>query len=518
MVKNKISIDNRDRLVIRSGIIFLLIAHVFRWTNAMFNHDSLLIYQIDTGWQISLGRILVPLYASLRGRVVSPVICAVCGSAFLLMAMMIIVRLLDVKKEVSVVLLCGMLATHETLAFLNASFLFVYDADMLALLFSVLAVYFMQAEKIRFHWPAAVCCIATSLGLYQSYIEVTLVLIQICIIKRLLDGEDTKSLWKYGLGCIAAVLAGGLLYVICLKVTLNVTGEPLAENYNSLLRMGSLFHTDFIHLLKRTWRRGLTYLRAPEAMHREFSALMNFGLGLSAAALFIAHAVRAKWGRAQFLLILFLAAVMPLSFNISYLLSGGLKHGLMTYSNVLYFVLVIMIMDRMENSTGQVRKTIYAAMSVMLSVLIFNHLSFSNSLYVRKSLEYDATKSLMTRLTARMEKTEGYKIGETPVAILGVLDESPLNMEKPGLDFVKDHWIGTGHNFSISYYETYDAEFKYILGYPVNLVPENDTKQFMTMDEVIQMPVFPYEGSIKMVGDTMVIKLSEDMRTERQRF
>ena len=38
------------------------------------------------------------------------------------------------------------------------------------------------------------------------------------------------------------------------------------------------------------------------------------------------------------------------------------------------------------------------------------------------------------------------------------------------------------------------------------------------MDEVIQMPVFPYEGSVKIVEDTLVIKLSEDMRTEKQRY
>ena len=114
---NKIRIDDRDRLTIRSGIIFLLLAHLYRWTNAIYNHDSLLIYQIDNDWQISLGRILVPFYAFLRGRVASPVMCAVCGSVFLLAAMVLIVRMLDIKKEVSVVLLCGMLATHETLPF-----------------------------------------------------------------------------------------------------------------------------------------------------------------------------------------------------------------------------------------------------------------------------------------------------------------------------------------------------------------------------------------------------------------
>ena len=511
-------IENRDRLAIKSGIIFLLLAHLYRWTNAMFNHDSLMVYQIDWGWQISLGRIWVPLYAYLRGRIVSPVLCAACGSIFLLAAMIIIVRLLDLHRHSSVILLCGLLATHETLAFLNASFLFVYDPDMLALLFCVLAAYFTQAEKIRFHWLASIICMAAGLGLYQSYIEVTLVLIQILILKRLIEGEKTGSLWAYGLRCIGAVIAGALLYLLCLAVTVNITESQLSNDYNSLLQMKSLVSTDLISLLWKTWMQAFSYLLSPEAIHRTISAFLNACLGLAAAGLLVSHALKEKWGRAQYLLALFLMIVLPLSMNVSYLLSGGLKHGLMTYSYVLYFVMIIMIMDHTGSVSGGTVKKVKTGMSLTLSVLIFNHISFSNALYVKKGLEYDATLSLMTRLVTQMESTEGYEVGKTPVVILGVMGESPLYRERPGFRFVNDTWAGDAHHFGISYYETYTSEFTYILGYPINLLPEENTKKYMSMDEVIQMPVFPYEGSVKIVEDTLVIKLSEDMRTEKQRY
>ena len=484
----------------------------------MFNHDSLMVYQIDWGWQISLGRIWVPLYAYLRGRIVSPVLCAACGSIFLLAAMVIIVRLLDLHRQSSVILLCGLLATHETLAFLNASFLFVYDPDMLALLFCVLAVYFTQAENIRFHWLASILCVAAGLGLYQSYIEVTLVLIQILILKRLIRREKTGSLWVYGLRCIGAVFAGALLYLACLAAVVTVTESQLSNGYNSLLQMKSLVNADLIPMLWRAWKQAFLYMLSPEVMHRTISAFLNASLGLAAAGLLISHALREKWGQAQYLLVLFLIVVLPLSMNISYLLSAGLKHGLMTYSYVLYFVMIIMIMDHAESASGGTVKKIKTAMGLMLSILIFNHIGFSNALYVKKGLEYDATLSLMNRLVTRMESAEGYEVGKTPVVILGVMDESPLYRERPGFRFVNDMWIGDAHHFGISYYETYKSEFTYILGYPINLLPEENTKKYMSMDEVIQMPVFPYEGSVKIVGDTLVIKLSEDMRTERQRY
>ncbi len=513
-----IQIENRDRLTIKSGIIFLLLAHLYRWTNAMFNHDSLLIYQIDWGWQISLGRIWVPLYAYLRGRIISPVLCAACGCFFLLAAMVIIVRLLDLRRQSSVILLCGLLATHETLAFLNASFLPVYDVDMLALLFCVLAVYFTQAENIRFHWLASILCVVAGLGLYQSYIEVTLVLIQILVLKRLIKGEKTGPLWTYGLRCIGAVFAGALLYLVCLAVTVNIAELQLSNGYNSLLQMKSLVNADLMPLLWRTWTQAFSYMLSPEVMHRTISAFLNVCLGLAAAGLLIFHALREKWGREQNLLVLFLIIIQPFSINVSYFLSGGLKHGVMTYSYVLYFVMIIMIMEHTESISRSPAGKIKTAMGLMLSILIFNHISFSNALYVKKGLEYDATLSLMTRLVTRMENVEGYEVGKTPVVILGTMDDSPLYKERPGFRFVNDMWAGDFHHFGISYYETYISEFTYILGYPINLLPEENTIKYMSMDEVIQMPVFPYEGSVKIVGDTMVIKLSEDMRTERQRW
>ena len=161
---------------------------------------------------------------------------------------------------------------------------------------------------------------AAGLGLYQSYIEVTLVLIQILILKRLIEGEKTGSLWVYGLRCIAAVFAGALLYLVCLTMTVKITESQLLNGYNSLLQMKNLVNTDLISLLRKTWIQAFLYMLSPEAMHRTITAFLNACLGLAGAGLLVSHALREKWGRAQYLLALFLMIVLPLSMNVSYLL------------------------------------------------------------------------------------------------------------------------------------------------------------------------------------------------------
>ncbi len=509
-------IDDRDRLTIRSGIIFLLLAHLYRWTNAIYNHDSLLINQIDSRWQISLGRIWNPLYVYLRGRIVSPVTCAVCGSVFLIAAMLLTVRLLDIRRKSSVILLCGMMATHETLAFVNSGFLLSFDLDMLALLFSVLAVWFSRKE-IRMHWLLMVICLTACLGLFQSYLEVTLVLIQILILREMLAGESADKLWGYGIRCIIALIAGGAVYLICLRLVLRLSGVQAANTYNGLMQIKDLIGADLLSLLKKTWLLGFRYMCSPETMHRGVSAALNIILGLAAGGLLLVYSRRQKWKPGHYVLLLFLAAVMPLSMNVSYFLTSGMKHGLMTYSFVMYFVLVIMVFDVCLADQAGWQSRFHILPKLGLAVLIFNHISFANALYVKKDLEYDAALSLMTRLTYRMETTEGYVVGETPIAVLGVLDDSPLSVERGGFAFVNDMFVGTMHRFGLSYLETYGLYFRNILGYPVKMVPEDDLKDVMQIKEVMEMPVFPYEGSVKMVEGTLVIKLSEDMRTEKQR-
>ena len=116
--------DKKKRyLILFSCLAFLLAAHSYRWMNAMYAHDSLTVIQDDAAWQISLGRILNPLYVWLRGRIVAPGNVALAASAFLILSSALVIRTLRLEKPLSIVLCCGFLATFETLAFVNGMFL-----------------------------------------------------------------------------------------------------------------------------------------------------------------------------------------------------------------------------------------------------------------------------------------------------------------------------------------------------------------------------------------------------------
>lgn len=112
----------------------------------------------------------------------------------------------------------------------------------------------------------------------------------------------------------------------------------------------------------------------------------------------------------------------------------------------------------------------------------------------------------MNRITARMEETEGYVLGETPVAIIGSLSESDMMVSREGFE---GFGTGTYENSSLTYYKTYEKYFDFVAGYPVNLLEEEEALKLAEKDEVQSMPCFPDMGACKMIDGTMVIKLSE---------
>ena len=118
MIENKLKsffLDKRNLYVLCSILIFSVLAHIYRWTNTIFTHDSLQVYQNDFHWQISLGRYLQHVYLKIRGPITAPFLVSVIAVFFLILSAILIVKILDMKSPLLIVMLCGALATYSAL-------------------------------------------------------------------------------------------------------------------------------------------------------------------------------------------------------------------------------------------------------------------------------------------------------------------------------------------------------------------------------------------------------------------
>ena len=508
--------DKRKRLLIPlSCLAFLFVTHLYRWTNAMYSHDSLLVVQKDYTWQISLGRIFNPLYVWLRGYIVAPMNVALFASVFLILSVALVVRILHLKKPLSIVLCCGFLTTFETIVFVNAGFLLSLDLDMLALLFSVLAAYFFTEKEGVWGYTAGVLALTASLGLFQSYIEVTILLICLSLLREALTGADPKKLFLKGLRCVGLLLLGGLLYYCCLRATLSITGIAAADNVsNGLVKMKALTLRKVFSLSVDAWKATLHYLFFDTMIYHKFISKWVYRILAFITFCGIGWTLwKKRLGASAVILVCFLLIVMPLGGNCVYVLSLGYKHGLMTYSFVFFSILAVLVLDLME--TDETAITILRRVGPLLcAVLILNHVLFANQWYIRSDLYSRAGMSFMTRLVSDMERVDGYEVDKTPVLILGHIDESPASFDNIDFEIAEKSIIGSSHNLAISYYETYGHYFRFILGYPVNLVPLSEVAAYLDDPRYLSMPVYPAQGGVQMFDGVLVVRLSEDIRPE----
>lgn len=490
--------------------VFSFIAHGYRWFNAGFSHDSLAVLQHGNLWQVSIGRFLVPFYLMFRGKIAIPWLIAILSVAFLSLSIVLIVKLLGIKRQLHIVLLCGVLSTCPTLIALHSTYIQWADIQMLSLLFSVISVWL--AERYKRGWIAAGVSFAISLALYQSYSQAAVTLVLLMLIKGLLTGETYKSLANR-IGRSAGFMAlGGALYLIIWKVvkalTSLLTGLSVDStgSYNSLSRIGE---AGIAGLPSLVWNTYLSFLEKAF-----YPNMLNYKIVFPVALFVVVTAVvlmlrkSSDWRRLSLTVLALL--LLPLGAHFVYILTNGMMHELMIFPVVLLSAGVLMVLDWYKEDVPGVINSFKIAAVAGLCFLTFNNTVYANQCHVKKVLEEQATLSVMTRLLYHIESVDGYEPGQTPIVLVGDLNRSSIKQDRIGYETVKTV-VGTGNNFSITYFESFHDYFRYILAYPVNFVFRDESLRFNKMPEVLEMPSFPHPGCAKMVGDTLVVRLSEDI-------
>ena len=508
--------DRRNRSVALLTLLFSFISHGFRWFNTSFNHDSLLIiHHYELRHQFYLGRWLAPFWLFIRGEITVPFLIAVISICFLILANILLIKIFDIRKLLYISLLCALLPACQTITLLYSSFMYLADVHMLGFLLSVSAVWLFM--EYRRGWIPASICFAGAMALYPSYAEVTILLLMFWMIKIFICEKDTSVKSGKGGKMIAFLVFGGIMYYVVwivgvrLLIGTGVSEAPTAGDYNSLSRMTDLHISMLPELIKGTYRCFWDYVTLPETVHPRLFGFINLLLIAGTCILFITSTrkpLRLVPVSGLFLLI-------PLGANFVYILTGGMVHTLMVFSFSFLYAGAVMCIDfSLPEQSGKAKQRFHSItrilMTIALCVIASNSIIFANQCHVKRELEYQATLSTMTRVIDRMEKTEGYDPGSTPVIFVGDLNKSAIAQSRSGYG-VQQPGLLTNNSFSTTYYETICNYFQYVLGYPLQTGDRKASKFYSEMNEVAEMPAFPSIGCTRMIGDVLVIKLSDDM-------
>jgi len=500
-------------------LIFYSLANGYRFFHGLFAGDSLyMIYQNNAGWEVALGRFVKPFLIILRGAVAAPFLISVLAVLWISLSVYFVVDFLEIKKMVSFILIAAVMSCNATILSLNITYLPDLDLYLFALFLSVFGVWLMKKEKPVFLISGSLS-LCISLGIYQSYICVSIALVMIHFICETPNLPTIKSALNKAVKYLLSFLAAAIIYYAVWKIFQRVFDIWTADSYNGLASVGDFSEVSIGSAIAATYQNVLNHFMYPETFitntFRGISislfwiCLIRFcNLAVLLMTLFALIKINRnrKTGLWQKIVQLTLVLLFPFGINFVCFVSKGMEHALMTYAFYFIYVMAIKLTEtcllnsggtQTAKSTGIPWKVVLA--SIML--LSWVNIVYSNQVYLKRELQESAAQSIMTRIAYRIESMDEYIPGVTPVAFSGTFESSPCISDVEPFNDIRPYGMG---KTVFTYPAASHAFLSYVLNMNINLTHIDPADE-----RIRQMPVYPAEDSVAYIDGILVIKISE---------
>ena len=476
-----------------TALVVGLLAHGYAFFNKLVNHDEIESLfgkgaTVTSGrWGLELVKILFPDWSM-------PWIYGAITLLLMAAAVCVMLRLLQIRSKALQMLLAALVISFPTLTG-NFCFMFTSAPYAWAFLLAVFAAALFW-EKRPLSMAVGLVLLVLALGIYQSYIAVVA---SLCVLKMMAEAMDAeRPVGRIVLDGVRALLwmsAAIAVYYAATLLAFRVTGAAfntyVTENVNgsvSMLRRVRMAYDNFLYIF--TFRN--FYVISSE-LARYLHLLLAAGTGLGMAVLAVKKRSLLHAG-----LLVVLAALLPLSICCMFLIMSKQSiHTLVMYSFTAVYFLTALVLERLPGTWG---RRSGALAGVMLAAVVLSNVYFANMTYLKLQLQYENAYAFYTVLTARLTSLEGFD-EHSRLAFVG--RQETLLHRFPELD--TELLMGPSPDLVNIY--SRENLLRYYLGFDVPFASQEDCAA-LENDPVVQaMPVYPYEGSVRKIGDLIVIRL-----------
>lgn len=512
LLKRIVDEDNRQMLLYT--FICGLIAHGVMLFNKLCWHDDL-----DHGFSlllekpVAMGRWMRAYLAWFVAKVFGggynlsmPLFHGLFSLLFIAAFSCIVAELFDIRQKGTRMVLCGLMVTFPVV---TSTFGYMFTAPyyFLALVLSGAAVCIIRNKTGPVRFLGGALCVCCSLGIYQSYFAVTVSLVVIRIIFDIADGKFTSlgEIVKRIVRDIGMCVVGLALYYVIWKVSMKLLGLA-ASDYQGISTIGETGLQAMLKGALRAYQRFFLKFKLSEenVYPMGIKYVQILALGLSAVSGLLLVVKRAQKSVAQAIVLALLIAVLPMCFNLIYLMTatatGAWIHTLMLYGQAMLYVFLICAASRLFTGRPRLARASRGAVIAVLGLLVLMNAYLSNGCYLKAEMMQQQVITDMTVLVARIKSTEGYN-DKMPVAFLmtGKRDATfPKNSYFSKLKLVPFENISPYHNK-----RNLENTLEYWCGFAPKFV---SSSKFKKLPEVEAMPDYPDDGSIRIIDDTVVIK------------
>lgn len=507
--KTKIKAEYKFAFI--STFVISLLVHIYKFVNALPNHDSLYNYYTDQGI-LDLGRWALSLFCGISSFYDLPWVIGLLSCVYIALTVVVITALFKLNNPVVIGLIGALLAaspsTTETYFFL-----FTADGYMLSMLLAALAVYFSRIEETRLsrHILSGVL-ICISCGIYQAYVSFALVLAVLYFMDALLLNKHTKQdclrwIMRQVVIYVAALAAYYAIWQLCMYFTGMVAGS-----HQGVSEVGNISIALLVNGLLNSVKSTVLYFLQWNILKFGFTPynLLNI-LFLAAAAVGLTIACiksgvfKRKW--ATVLLVICLIAIIPFA-CMWHFTSDSIAYRLrMLQSFTLLFAFTAIMYERWAKTAA---KNIICA---LLVAMVLNNALMANISYYHMNLCYERTYAEGLEMMMAIHDAED----EHSVSKIAVVGEREgvgyeINENKPG----DDQYTGQVNILTVMLEKTllYDSDHvtRFLhanFGMELESVSFDERSDLFNTEQVQQMGCWPSNDSVAVIDDTVVIKLSD---------
>ncbi len=516
LLKNKLT-QNKSTLSVCfiSTFVFGLAAHAYMFFNNNFSHDSLNEFNSNIfgdNWKIQLGRYIVPLYRQIfRSDLTIPWLIGLYALIWIALAVFFVVKIFNNESRLFIILVSGILSTNITVTATTATYIHDLDCNMFAMMCSVIAIFLWN--KYKFGFIPGSFLIMLSLGIYQSFLCVSITLVLFICIINLMSEQKFNTVMIKGIKSLAMFFIGGVLYLCSIKIALNFAQVDIAtDKSNSIYNITQIDISNIKNLIFWTYTDCIAYIlntisSYSQSLTKTIIIILTVIIGIVILATIINKNIRWK----EKLLIIFLCTLIPFGMYCVFLISNGMMHDIMTYSTSLFFIFALVlsywiVKNKIKFST--VKKLTKALCIILILFIISGNVQVANAVYLKKEIEHEATLSTFTRIMYKIEDNNDYTSNETPVVFIGL----PIQIKDCVTGFEKYQRIagvGTNNSLARNAQSVYKAYFDYIMMTSILLADEETWNKLQNDPRVSSMPSYPDDGCINFIDNVMVVKLSD---------
>lgn len=480
-----------------ASVLLGLIAHGYRMLNWLPNWDSL-VFRDDPQQMTGLGRWFLSVASKISTEYELPWLNGLLALFYISMASVLLCEIFEIHSRLAAALLGAVTVTFPCVIS-TYTYCYVADAYALSFLLSCVAVYLLTRKEKRCA-VVAVILLVLSMGIYQAYITVAIVLLLCRLIVLLYTGQDTvRSSWKRAVKyLLCGVCAGALYYAVQIGITTvfhidMLSYQDVSETFslkdvNILSAMGSSLYTFKNFFID--FSEGVNLYSVLNCM---VFALLAVG--------YIAAARKNIRKISSAVTVIIYILLIPFGCCVLYFVSHNLDyHTLMKMGFFIVYVFLILLYDKFFQ-----RAFSLWSVAVLCALLVFQFVCIANISYHKLQISFEKSYSLLIRIADRIETTPGASSAKRILVVGAPQNSEDYSVTFPpeitgttnGLMIRKDD-ESVGQSVLTSALRDYcDLSFDFIAG--------EEAERLKASEAVSDMPCWPEEGSVAVKNDIVIV-------------